>query len=125
MYQDWPNILALSICDYVLLACLLVGLYHWHKPERRLSGFKLGTVLWTQGVLHLTIASVLQMPCTVRLRIQPHPKSGSLTGLFPQVLVMLNLNRKPVPQLLRIERLKDYRSGDELGKLRSHACFMP
>ena len=67
MHSNLPNIFVLLICDFVILACLLTGLYRWHKPGKGKDTFSLWSVLWNQGVLYLALASALEVPALVRM----------------------------------------------------------
>ncbi|VDB85000.1 unnamed protein product [Peniophora sp. CBMAI 1063] len=81
-----PNILALLVCDFVLLVCLLAGLYRWHHPTKGSRGFSLWSVLWMQGVLYLIIASVTEVPALVFLFLN---LNTAMDIIFTRPLIVL------------------------------------
>ena len=80
-----PNMLTLLICDVIVLACLLSGLYRWHNPREGLGSFRLWTLLWSQGVLYLALASALDVPASVSVLVDKHALALILSAepLFP------------------------------------------
>ncbi|VDC00885.1 unnamed protein product [Peniophora sp. CBMAI 1063] len=88
MYTNLPNILALLVCDYTILICLLTGLYRWHTPGRGVRAFRLWSVLWSQGVIYLTLASVLEIPAVVLLFFNLNPVMDTML-LRPMVIILV------------------------------------
>ncbi|VDB84996.1 unnamed protein product [Peniophora sp. CBMAI 1063] len=85
-HSNLPNMFTLLLCDTVLLACLLTGLYRWHQPTKGAHGFRLWSVLWNQGVLYLALASVTEVPALVFLFLNLNP---AMNVIFTRPLTVI------------------------------------
>ncbi|KZV72378.1 hypothetical protein PENSPDRAFT_718576 [Peniophora sp. CONT] len=70
-HSNIPNTLALLIC-----------LCRWHRPRKGVRAFRLWSVLWNQGILYLTLASLTEIPAV----------TCALTEYYRKVVLLLNVN---------------------------------
>ncbi|VDC00884.1 unnamed protein product [Peniophora sp. CBMAI 1063] len=85
--SNLANVIALIICDSVLLVLLLLGLYRWHRPRSGVRAFQLWSVLWNQGVLYLALASATEVPALVFLVLNFNPVMNTMF-LGPEVVIL-------------------------------------
>ena len=74
VHADLPNVIALLICDFIIVMFLLAGLYRWYGPRSGKGGFRLGSLLWDQGVLYLALVSAYEIPSLVSILDCMSPK---------------------------------------------------
>ncbi|KZV72385.1 hypothetical protein PENSPDRAFT_362117 [Peniophora sp. CONT] len=85
--SNLANVIALIVCDSVLLVFLLVGLYRWHQPKSGIRAFRLWSILWGQGVLYLALASATEVPALVFLLLNLNPVMNTIF-LGPEVVIL-------------------------------------
>ncbi|KZV75175.1 hypothetical protein PENSPDRAFT_647454 [Peniophora sp. CONT] len=97
---DLPNVLGTLLVDVALLVLLFMGLWRWSKG----GTFNLCHLLYNQGLIHLTLAIIIELPMTTFLFLN-YNEVASLF-FFPPITLLL-----PIAALRFYRSLTSFRGG--------------